>query len=34
MNPFTPTFPRYGAVIEINCYVTINSFRINPLVKK
>lgn len=22
MNPFTPTFPRYGAVIEINCYVT------------
>ena len=34
MNPFTPTFPRYGAVIEIYCYVTINSFRINPLVKK
>ena len=24
MNPFTPTFPRYGAVIEINCYVTNN----------
>lgn len=22
MNPFTPTFPRYGAVIEIICYVT------------
>ena len=24
MNPFTPTFPRYGAVIEIICYVTNN----------
>ena len=24
MNPFTPTFPRYGAVIEINCYATNN----------
>lgn len=22
MNPFTPTFPRYGAVIEIICYAT------------
>lgn len=24
MNPFTPTFPRYGAVIEIICFVTNN----------